>query len=123
MRDLNREASERDNEADMFAFNKLLTLEAQMDSLKTKGFLRAYRSYSPPADLNTRFLSCVSTVLETEVTMDNIDSIEITDAKQKLNLLKSLNFEFNHKVHNSRLHMMKTLSDVYMFYKVTSDDV
>ena len=120
MKDLNREAKEKDNEEDLYAFNKLLTLQSQMESLKTKGFLRAYRSYTPPSDLRTRFLSCVSEVLETEVTLDNMDSIEITDSKQKFTLLKALNTEFEHRVHNSRLHMMKNLGDLYLFYKVTT---
>ena len=120
MKDLNREAKEKDNEEDLYAFNKLLTLQAQMESLKTKGFLRAYRSYTPPSDLRTRFLSCVSEVLGTEVTLDNIDSIEISDSKQKFTLLKALNTEFDHRVHNSRLHMMKNLGDLYLFYKVTT---
>ena len=119
MRDLNREAKEKENQEDMFAFNKLQTLESQMESLKTKGFLRAYKSYTPPANLNTKFLSCVSTALEREVTVDNMDTIEISDSKQKLKLLKSLSSEFDHKVHNSRLHMMRTLGDVYLFYKVS----
>ena len=120
MKDLNREAKEKDNEEDLYAFNKLLTLQSQMESLKTKGFLRAYRSYTPPSDLRTRFLSCVSEVLGTEVTLDNIDSIEISDSKQKFTLLKALNTEFDHRVHNSRLHMMKNLGDLYLFYKVTT---
>ena len=124
MKDLNRQAKESENHEDLYAFNKLLTLQGQMESLKTKGFLRAYKSYSPPADLNTRFLSCVCSVLETEVTMDNMDHTEITDTKQKLQLLKSLSSEFDHRVHNSRLHMMKTVGDVYLFYKVTLlDDI
>ena len=118
MKDLNREAKEKDNEEDLYAFNKLLTLQAQMESLKTKGFLRAYRSYTPPSDLKSRFLSCVSKVVETEVTLDNIDSIEISDSNQKFTLLKALNTEFDHRVHNSRLHMMKNLGDLYLFYKV-----
>ena len=120
MKDLNREAKEKDNQEDLYAFNKLLTLQAQMESLKTKGFLRAYRSYTPPSDLRTRFLSCVSKVVETEVTLDNIDSIEISDSKQKFTLLKALNTEFDHKVHNSRLHMMKNLGDLYLFYQVNT---
>ena len=120
MKDLNREAKEKDNEEDLYAFNKLLTLQSQMESLKTKGFLRAYRSYTPPKDLRTRFLSCVSEVLGTEVTLDNIDSIEISDSKQKFTLLKALNTEFDHRVHNSRLHMMKNLGDLYLFYKVAT---
>ena len=123
MRNLNREAKEEEHQEDMFAFNKLLTLESQMESLKTKGFLRAYKDYSPPADLNTRFIKCVSSVLEKELTMDNMDSVEISDSRQKLKLLKSLASEFDHKVHNSRLHMMKTLGDVYLFYKVNSAEV
>merc|ERR1719219_2981630 len=117
MKDLNREAKEKDNEEDLYTFNKLLTLQSQMESLKTKGFLRAYRSYTPPSDLRTRFLSCVSEVLETEVTLDNMDSIEISDSKLKFTLLKALNTEFDHRVHNSRLHMMKNLGDLYLFYK------
>ena len=119
MKDLNREAKEKDNEEDLFAFNKLLTLQSQMESLKTKGFLRAYRNYTPPSDLRTRFLNCVSNVLETEVTLDNLDSIEISDSKQKFTLLKALNTEFDHRVHNSRLHLMKNLGDLFLFYKVT----
>ena len=59
---LNRQKAEAECEDDLFAFRDLSSLEAQMQSLKSKGFLRAYKAYTPPHDLTPRFLSVCSQV-------------------------------------------------------------
>jgi hypothetical protein len=35
-------------------FAKVVTFEAQLQSLKTKGFMRATKAYSPPDDVEER---------------------------------------------------------------------
>ena len=92
-------------------------VESQMQSLKTKGFLRSYRSYSPPRDLTPRFLSCVSSALGKEVDETSLDNVQLTDKATKLKVLVALSKEFSHTVHNSRLHLMTSLAPVYHFYQ------
>ena len=90
-----------------------------MQSLKSKGFLRAYKNYEPPADLETKFLSCISDSLQKNITdLNSVQNMEIASLQLKLKLLNSLNREFSHKVHNSRLHQMKTIGDLFVYYKV-----
>ena len=88
-----------------------------MQSLKTKGFLRSYRSYSPPRDLTPRFLSCVYSALGKEVDETSLDKVQLTDKSTKLKVLVALSKEFSHTVHNSRLHLMTSLAPVYHFYQ------
>ena len=88
-----------------------------MQSLKTKGFLRSYRSYHPPRSLTPRFLSCVSTVLGMKVDEASLDKVQLTDKNTKFKVLVSLSTEFSHSVHNSRLHLMTSLAPVYQFYQ------
>ena len=87
-----------------------------MQSFKTKGFLRSYRIYTPPTDLDHRFKSCVSSVLENEVKMNDLDQMELADKATKFRVLVALDKEFSHSVHSSRLHLMTNLANVYQYY-------
>lgn len=112
----NRQKLDIDHNEDMFAFQNLSSLDAQMDSLKTKGFLRAYHPYQPPADLVPRFLSICSTALGISVDENGLESISLNNVEDKVKVLKSLQSEFGHAVYNSRLHEMKNLKQVFLFY-------
>lgn len=101
----------------MFKFQDLTTLESQMESLKTKGFLRAYKPYSPPSDLLPRFLATCSTALGTPIVEEMLETITMDDLSTKSKVLSALHSEFGHLVHNSRLHEMKNLDRVLFFYK------
>ena len=113
---LNRAKEEADHDEDLFAFKNLTSLEAQMASLKTKGFLRSYKAYQPPADLERRFVSVCSEALGIPVTKDSLDSVQLDNLDKKTELLKALHIEFDHLVHSSRLHEMKTLGRLFLFY-------
>ena len=115
-RALNRANEEADHEEDLFAFQNLTSLEAQMASLKTKGFMRSYKAYQPPADLAPRFVSVCSKVLGLPVAKESLGSIPLDNLDQKAELLKALHREFGHLVHSSRLHEMKTLERLFLFY-------
>ena len=115
-RALNRANEEVDHEEDIFAFQNLTSLEAQMESLKTKGFLRSYKAYQPPADLAPRFMSICSEVLGVPVVKESLDSFTLDSLDKKAELLKALHMEFDHMVHSSRLHEMKTLGRLFLFY-------
>ena len=115
-RALNRANEEMDHEEDLFAFQNLTSLEAQMNSLKTKGFLRAYKAYQPPTDLAPRFMSVCSEVLGIPVARESLDSVSLDSLDKKAKLLKALYTEFGHLVHSSRLHEMKTLDRLFLFY-------
>jgi len=117
LRGLNRQQAEADNEEDMFAFHDLTTLEAQMTSLKTKGFLRSYKSYLPPEDLSPRFMAACSEALKVPVSQDSLDTVTLDTNEDKFKVLKALHDEFGHVVHSSRLHEMKNLERVFLFYQ------
>jgi len=117
MRKKNRQKAEAENEDDMFAFTDLTTLESQMQSLKAKGFLRPYASYSPPHDLLPRFLSLVSSVLGIKVEESSMKEVMLSDKDMKFKVLKALSDEFSHSVPNSMLHQMTSISTVYTFYQ------
>ena len=88
-----------------------------MQSLKTKGFLRSYRSYHPPSNLTPRFMSCVSTVLGMNVDEEQLDKVLLTDKTSKFKVLVALSTEFSHSVPSSMLHQMTSLAPVHQFYQ------
>jgi len=106
---------------DKFSQHNFTTIEAQMGSLQTKGFLRKYLQYYPPDDVQTIFLRVCSTVLGKEVSISDMHKVELTDPNQKYKLLTSLGKEFNHFVHNSRLRDMDSLDKLYLFYTTRVD--
>ena len=116
----NKELQEVRNEGDLFAFDpKITTLESQMASLKTKGFLRAYKSYTPPSDVEKKFVDCISSVLGENISnVTSIEQREIGDKDVKLKILNALSQEFSHRVHNSRIYLMKTFGDLHTYYTV-----
>ena len=100
-------------------FIEICVLESQLQSMKTKGFLRSYRSYNPPADLDSKFLRCVSEILEQKLSdISSVQNMEITSLDLKLKLINALHKEFSHKIYNSRIYQMKTIGDIYTYYKV-----
>jgi hypothetical protein len=101
LRDLNRQRAEADHQEDMFAYQDLATLESQMESLKTKGFLRAYKPYSPPSDLTPRYLATCSQTLGVPVSLDTMETVSLDNIQDKVQVLKALQSEFGHTVHSS----------------------
>jgi len=116
MKNKNKQKLDIDHNEDMFAFQNISSFDAQIESLKTKGFLRAYQPYQPPADLLPRFLSICSTTLGISVDENELESISLKNIEDKVKVLKSLQSEFGHAVYNSRLHEMKNLKQVFLFY-------
>ena len=88
-----------------------------MASLKTKGFLRSYQSYTPPPDVEDKFVKCLETVFGDD-SLESLKKKSLTDKETKLKALNALNHQFSHKVHNSRIHLMKTVDDLLTYYKV-----
>ena len=88
-----------------------------MQSLKTKGFLRSYRSYTPPRDLAPRFLNCVSSVLGMKVDENTQEEVQLSNKDTKFKVLSALCTEFSHSVPNSMLHQMTSLAPVLTFYQ------
>merc|ERR1711915_498006 len=92
------------------------TLEAQMDSIKHKGFLRAYQSYDPPSDVEEKFFSSVGKILEISE-RESMKSTPLDQLDKKLKILNALSTEFSHHVPNSLLHQMNSVADLLVFYK------
>ena len=135
----NREIQEVENNEDLFKFknipttlgefakapirpccNKISLLEAQMQSIRHKGFLRAYQNYEPPSNVEEKFFSSVGKILENiSNDQESMKSTPLDDLDLKLQVLNALSSEFSHKVPNSLLHEMKTVADLLVFYQVT----
>ena len=114
----NKEKLEEKNDLGTELFNDFTTLEAQMQSLKTKGFLRAYKSYTPPSNLKELFLSTCSSSLGRHVTESSLSTDILDNVEVKFKVLNALSQAFNHSVHNSRLTEIKTLADALLYYQV-----
>ncbi len=102
---------------------KVTSLESQMVSLSTKGFLRAYRAYTPPVDVRPRFLAVCSRVLDQPVAEDKsrLSAVRLDGLDLKFRVLSALCEEFGgHAVHSSRLHEIQNLADALLFYEVSS---
>ena len=91
-----------------------------MESIKHKGFLRAYQSYDPPSDVEEKFFSTVGKILQKSSNeQESMRSTSLDDLDTKLQILNSLSSEFSHHVPNSLLHQIKTVADLLVFYKVS----
>merc|ERR1719430_2115527 len=90
----NKQKLDIDHNEDMFAFQNISSFDAQIESLKTKGFLRAYQPYQPPADLASRFLDVCSTALGISINQDNMETVTLDNLDDKFKLLKMLHSEF-----------------------------
>ena len=100
----------------------LCSLEAQMASLRTKGFLRAYRAYQPPPDVRLRFVAVCSRVLDQPLveSSGSLRAIRLDSAETKFGVLSALCEEFGgHAVHSSRLHEISNLSDALLYYEAS----
>jgi large subunit ribosomal protein L50 len=115
------EPAEAESQPNTFATHNFTTIEAQMMSLQSKGFLRKYLTYEPPSDVQSTFLKICCSVLEKDLTKADFKNTKLTDPETKFKLLASLGKEFNHFVHNSRLRDMKNLNNIYMFYTTPVD--
>ena len=68
--------------------------------------------------LQFRFTKTCSEALGKAIEKEDFSTVDLDDKSSKFQVLSSLNKEFQHSVHNSRLHEMATLDDLYLFYKV-----
>ena len=119
MREKNKELLEKDNELGTQQFSNSVTLKAQIDSLKTKGFLRAYQPYTPPDDVLARLVAVCSETLGMQVDAANLSGVRLIDMDTKFAVLNALAKEFNYAVHNSQLSKVKSLKDVLLIYQVS----
>ena len=103
---------------------QLTSLETQMKSLRSKGFLRPYRAYRPPTDVRARFSAVCTRLLDRPIVPDDraaLARIRLDDAELKFRVLSALCTEFGgHAVHSSRLHEMRSLAEVLLFYQASS---
>jgi len=113
----NKEHLEADHDEGVHNFTNFTTLERQMESLSTKGFLRSYKPYSPPADITSKFLSTCSSVLGRDIALEELRDVKLDNLEEKFKVLEALSATFNHSVHNSRLGNIKHLKHAYVFYQ------
>lgn len=101
---------------------ELLNFERQLSSLAQRGFLRAFKPYEPPQDVEERFMTICSEVVPgfNKGQSHEISQIAL-DTPLKAKLLKALEREFQHTVPNSMLHTMTSLDHVFLFYNSRVD--
>ncbi|XP_006012312.2 large ribosomal subunit protein mL50 [Latimeria chalumnae] len=79
------------------------------------------RKYTPPADLEMRLHAQLAEVFGASLPEDWQD-ISLSDGGQKFQLLSRLSRELQHTIPNSRLHLMRSASDVLEFYRTPVQD-
>eukprot|EP00088_Acartia_fossae_P019321 TRINITY_DN21274_c0_g1_i1.p1 TRINITY_DN21274_c0_g1~~TRINITY_DN21274_c0_g1_i1.p1 ORF type:complete len:249 (-),score=23.44 TRINITY_DN21274_c0_g1_i1:88-834(-) len=94
-----------------------ISLDSQLQSMKTKGFMRQYKSYNPPVNLEDQFLSICGDALDRKLGLDTLREVKLDNLEVKFKVLSALGTALNHSVYSSRLADMKTLADVYTFYQ------
>ncbi|XP_018561809.1 39S ribosomal protein L50, mitochondrial [Anoplophora glabripennis] len=91
-------------------------IDPRAQSLAAKGFLRAQKEYTPPADVQSKLENIFKSVLGSTTNETKLDDIQ-----NKFKVLIACEAEFNHSVPNSLLHTMETLQDVRNFYNTPID--
>jgi len=102
-------------------FAKVVSFEQQLASLKERGFLRPYKAYTPPEDLDERFGRVCEAVLADFGRKEDLRAIQL-DRESRASLLTALAEEFEgHRVPNSLVHTMTSLDHVLHFYSTAVD--
>ncbi|KAK6638175.1 hypothetical protein RUM44_008603 [Polyplax serrata] len=87
-------------------------ISSACESLSARGFLRSYKSYTPPENASERVIEIAKVVLGTNY--QNEDHLKHND---KFALLNECFKEFNHCVPNSLLHTVTGVADIINFYE------
>ncbi|GAB6028654.1 hypothetical protein CHUAL_004487 [Chamberlinius hualienensis] len=97
-------------------------LSSYLTSLQTKGFVRSYKSYDPPTDVEAQVKRvCVEFIGNTELN-NNFHRHELKDRKQRFKILTSCMKTFNHEISNSQLHKISTIGDLIEYFKIPVKD-
>ncbi|XP_026329817.1 39S ribosomal protein L50, mitochondrial [Hyposmocoma kahamanoa] len=88
--------------------------QAAAESLAARGFLRPYKPWDPPVNIDETVLKiCSNNGLTPESEFDNLDT--------KFRVLKVCFEETGHSVPNSLLHTIETVADLQDFYLTPVD--
>jgi len=92
--------------------------EFDVQSMTSRGFLRFQKSYTPPSDVNHRFLHLVKTLNPQlgQLKENELAQYRLSDSRLKYDLLTKANDEFEHSVPNSMLYLIETIGDALKFY-------
>jgi len=103
-------------------FAKVTTFESQLQSLKTRGFMRAVKGYSPPADVDDRFAAVCREALPGLESGVDLKAVRLDDDAEKARVLLALERAFGgHAVPNSLLHRIETLDHAFRYYSAPVD--
>ncbi|XP_077201464.1 large ribosomal subunit protein mL50-like [Paroedura picta] len=83
---------------------------------------RPSRKYLPPKDLQSRLEAHVRDIFGSSISKE-WQRVSLGESKLKYCLLAQLAKDLGHAVPNSRLHQMKSASDVLAFYSIPVKDV
>ena len=103
-------------------FNKVVDFDQQLASMKTRGFYRAYKAFTPPENIHEIVLTAAKDILN--ITEQNADlrKIPLGSQENKFKLLNHLATKLNHAVPNSLLHRINSVEKVLQFYRAQVSD-
>ncbi len=103
-------------------FAKITDFESQLQSLRLRGFQRAYRPYEPPHDMEQKFMTACDKCLKGGLPQGaNLAEIKIEGVEKAALLSEIADAMGGHRVPNSMLHTMTTLDKVFSFYSTPVD--
>jgi large subunit ribosomal protein L50 len=88
-------------------------IESMAAKLNSKGYLRPFRGYNPPHDVQQQITSIAEGL--------NIKNNTKLSQQQKFQFLSACFTAFKHSVPNSQLHEVSSLNDVIAFYQTPVD--
>jgi large subunit ribosomal protein L50 len=95
---------------------KARKFEFDVHALNARGFLRFQKPYTPPANATGMALELCRSCLDVKGDETALIKTELSDPRQKYELLTKAFDKFQHGVPNSMLHMMNTVGDIVEFY-------
>jgi len=87
-----------------------------VQALNARAFLRFQKPYDPPRNAVGMVLDLCRSCLNLKGDETILVKAELSDPRQKFELLSKASETFRHAVPNSMLHMMSTVGDLVQFY-------
>uniref|UniRef100_U5ENH7 Large ribosomal subunit protein mL50 n=1 Tax=Corethrella appendiculata TaxID=1370023 RepID=U5ENH7_9DIPT len=90
-------------------------LQSTVESLASRGYLRAYKEYEPSSDVADKINEICA--------INNVNSADkkFRDLEEKFQFLKACTQAFNHSIPNSQLYEIENVADVIKFYRTPVD--
>jgi len=90
-------------------------MASELDSLKTRGFLRAWKEYNPPPDVSQQIIRICTDLLNLKETRD-IKDVALTDRSLRFKILSKCINQLDHDIPNSQLHKINTIGHLVSYF-------